>query len=47
MTLDFGARRWRAHLTELGLASDEGVPGWHLSPGQGPAQNQNLMEVSP
>ena len=47
MTFDFGARRWRAQLTELGLASDEGVPGWHLSPGQDLAQNQNLMEVSP
>lgn len=25
--LEFGARRWRAQLTELGLAADEGVPG--------------------
>ena len=52
MTCHFGARQWRAQLTELGLASDEGVPGWHLSPEQGQAQNQNqkqnqnLMEFS-
>ncbi|WOJ94433.1 urea transporter [Congregibacter variabilis] len=25
----FGQRQWRAQLTKLGLASDEGVPGWH------------------
>ncbi len=28
-----GPHSWRAQLTELGLASDEGVPGWRLPPG--------------
>ena len=48
MTCHFGARQWRAQLTGLGLASDGGVPGWHLSRGQDSAQNQNqkLVEVS-
>jgi urea transporter len=27
----FGADRWSARLTELGLAGDEGIPGWQLS----------------
>jgi hypothetical protein len=27
----FGSRTWRATLTELGLADDEGVPGWQVS----------------
>ena len=27
----FGSQQWRAQLTELGLAGDEGVPGWQLS----------------
>ena len=27
----FGLQRWRAQLTELGLAEDDGVPGWQLS----------------
>jgi len=46
MTCYFGARQWRAQLTELGLASDEGVPGWQLSREQDQPQNQNLVEVS-
>jgi urea transporter len=25
-----GSQSWRAHLTELGLAGDEGVPGWQM-----------------
>jgi len=27
----FGSQRWQAQLTELGLAGDEGVPGWQIS----------------
>ena len=46
LTCHFGARQWHAQLTELGLASDEGVPGWHLSPGHDQTKNQNLVEVS-
>ncbi len=26
----FGTRRWQARLTDLGLAGDEGIPGWHF-----------------
>jgi hypothetical protein len=36
-----GAQAWRAQLSELGLAEDEGVPGWQISPG-----NQNPAEGS-
>ena len=31
ITCVFGAHRWQAQLTELGLASDQGVPGWQAS----------------
>ncbi len=41
MTCVFGARRWQAQLTELGLASDQGVPGWQAA--QSPDQ---LLEGS-
>jgi len=27
----FGSHSWQAQLTELGLAGDEGVPGWQIS----------------
>jgi hypothetical protein len=47
MTCYFNARQWRAQLTELGLASDEGVPGWQLSREQDQPQNQHPVEVSP
>jgi len=46
LTCHFGARQWRAQLTELGLAGDEGVPGWHLTPERGWAQSHNLTEIS-
>lgn len=46
MTCHFGAHQWRAQLTELGLASDEGVPGWHTSRGEDPSQKPNPLEVS-
>ena len=28
----FDSRSWHAHLTEFGLAGDEGLPGWQVSP---------------
>ncbi len=31
INLVLGARRWEARLTDLGLAGDEGVPGWDLA----------------
>ncbi len=46
LTCHFGARHWRAQLTELGLAGDGGVPGWHISRGDGPTQNPKPLEVS-
>lgn len=36
----FGSRTWRANLTELGLAGDEGIPGWQISPDS----HHNLLE---
>ncbi len=39
----FGAKRWRAQLTELGLAGDEGVPGWQITANR----EKDLLEVSP
>lgn len=36
-----GAKRWRAQLTELGLAGDEGVPGWQITSNG----NTDLLEI--
>ena len=37
-----GSKHWQAQLIELGLAGDEGVPGWKISPDT----NENLLEGS-
>jgi murein DD-endopeptidase MepM/ murein hydrolase activator NlpD len=46
ISCQFGERRWLAQLTELGLASDEGVPGWHISHGQDQTRYPDYMEAS-
>jgi len=46
ITCHSGARSWRAQLTGLGLASDEGVPGWHVSRADDPANHQIPVEDS-